>query len=109
MMPWIDMHDLLGIVEKVINDESINGAVNATAPNPVNNLEFSKTLAKAMRRPLFLTTPTFLMYVLFGKEMVDELLLKGRSVLPMKIQEHGYAFRFSNLEASMNNLFNKEK
>ena len=109
MMPWIDMHDLLGIVEKVMNDESIDGAVNATAPNPVSNMEFSQTLAKAMRRPMFLTTPTFMMYVLFGKEMVDELLLKGRIVLPQKIQEHGYEFRFQRLEKSTNNLFNKEK
>ena len=109
MMPWIDMQDMLGIVEYVINNETLKGAVNATAPKPVSNLAFSKTLAKAMRRPMSLTTPTFMLELFYGKEMVRELLLKGRSVLPMKVQEHGYEFKFATLEQSMNNLFRKEK
>jgi uncharacterized protein (TIGR01777 family) len=109
MMPWIDMHDLLGIVDYVINNESLKEVGNATAPKPVSNLEFSQTLAKAMMRPMFLTTPLFVLELFYGKEMVRELLLKGRSVLPLRLQEHGYAFKFTTLEQSMNNLFKKEK
>jgi len=109
MMPWIDMQDMLGVIEHIINTKELNGAVNATAPRPVNNLEFSKTLAKAMRRPMFLTTPTFMLELFYGKEMVKELLLEGRSVLPTKVQASGYEFKFETLEQSMNNLFKKEK
>lgn len=107
MMPWIDIHDMIGIIEKAMNDENLRGVVNATSPNPVNNLAFSKSLAKALRRPLLLSTPIGLMYLLFGKEMVDELLLKGRAVMPEKIQEHGYVFKFPYLEDSMNKLFGR--
>ena len=109
MMPWIDKQDMLGIIEHIINNKELKGAVNATAPKPVNNLEFSQTLAKALRRAILLPTPLFMLNLLYGKEMVQELLLEGRSVLPTKIQEHGYQFKFETLEQSMNNLFKKEK
>jgi len=109
MMPWIDMHDMLGIIEHLINNETIKGAVNATAPLPVNNLEFSQTLAKSLKRPLLLPTPTFMLKLLYGKEMVQELLLEGRAVSPKKVEENGYQFKFKTLEQSLHNLFNKEK
>ena len=72
IMPWIDMQDMLGIVEKVINDERINTAVNATAPKPVSNEVFSRSLAKALGRPALLTTFPFMLNVLFGKEMSED-------------------------------------
>ncbi|CAA6804121.1 MAG: Cell division inhibitor [uncultured Sulfurovum sp.] len=109
MMPWIDMQDMLGVIEHIINNNELEGVVNATAPMPVNNLVFSKSLAKAMRRPILLPTPVFMLNLLYGKEMVQELLLEGRSVYPVKVQERGYEFKFKTLEASMNNLFKGEK
>ena len=107
IMPWIDMHDMLGIVEKVINDENIKEAVNATAPKSVSNEVFSKALAKGLHRPAFLTTQPFMLNALFGKEMTADILLSGRAVLPLKIEEAGYVFKFKTIESSMNNLFNK--
>jgi len=108
IMPWIDMQDMLGIVEKVINDENIKEAVNATAPKPVSNEVFSKALAKALHRPAFLTTQPFMLNALFGKEMTADILLSGRAVLPLKIEEAGYEFKFKTIESSMNNLFNNK-
>jgi len=109
MMPWIDMHDMLGIIEHIINNEEVVGVVNATAPKPVSNELFSKSLAKAMGRPMFLPTPIFMLELLYGKEMTRTLLLEGRTVLPVKIQEQGYVFKFKTIEESMSNLFGKEK
>ncbi|HHD75324.1 MAG TPA: DUF1731 domain-containing protein, partial [Campylobacterales bacterium] len=109
MMPWIEMHDMLGVIEHSINHESVVGVFNATAPHPVSNEVFSKALAKGMGRPILFPTPVFMIELLFGKEMTRELLLEGRAVLPQKIQEQGYEFKFKTIEEAMNNLFRKEK
>jgi NAD dependent epimerase/dehydratase family enzyme len=79
------------------------GAVNATAPNPVTNQQFSKTLGAVLRRPAILPMPAPVAKLLFG-EMGEELLLQGQSVLPKKLKDSGFEFKYPNLHSSLSQI-----
>lgn len=101
-MSWIHMDDLIGIILYCIDNESVNGAVNATAPNPVTNEYFTETLGKVLKRPTILPVPAILIQLLMG-QMGEELLLSGKKVLPIKITEEGYVFKYMQLEQALLN------
>lgn len=103
-MSWIHIKDLCNIIMYIINNKNIEGPVNCSSPNPVQNREFSKSLAKALSRPMFLTMPSFIVKIIFG-EMGETLLLNGQRVLPNKIIKAGYSFEFDNLKKALDNLF----
>ena len=105
-MSWIHIKDLCNIIMYIINNKKIEGAVNGTAPNPVQNKGFSKTLAKSLNRPMFLTMPSFIVKIIFG-EMGETLLLNGQRVSPNKIIKSGYSFEFDNLEKALDNIYPK--
>ena len=102
-MSWIHIKDLCNIIMYIINNKNIEGPVNATSPNPLQNRDFSKALAKSLNKPMFLTMPSFIVRVVFG-EMGDALLLRGQKVLPSKITRAGYCFEFGNLNKALANL-----
>jgi NAD dependent epimerase/dehydratase family enzyme len=77
--------------------------VNAVAPNPVTNAEFTASLGKVLSRPTFFTMPAFAAHMAFG-EMGDELLLGSTRVYPKKLLESGYKFRHSELEAALEHI-----
>jgi NAD dependent epimerase/dehydratase family enzyme len=79
------------------------GAVNATAPNPVTNQQFSRTLGAVLRRPVILHMPAPVAKLLFG-EMGEELLLQGQSVLPKKLKDSGFEFKYPNLHSSLSQI-----
>lgn len=103
-MSWIHIKDLCNIIMYIINNKNIEGPVNAAAPNPLQNRDFSKALAEALNRPMFLTMPSFIVKIIFG-EMGEALLLNGQRVLPDKITKAGYSFEFDNLKKALDNLF----
>lgn len=103
MMSWIHIDDLIGIITLCINDKTLSGPVNGTAPEPVTNARFSHAFAQAMHRPDLMTLPAFNMKLVFG-EMAESLLLQGQSVLPKKALAHGYQFRFSQVENAFQDL-----
>ena len=103
-MSWIHMDDLIGIILFIIDQNSVQGAINATAPNPVTNQSFSKTLGATLNRPAFLTMPSFLLNIMLG-EMSEELLLTGQRVIPAKLVEQGYAFQFPELGSALADIF----
>ncbi len=105
-MSWIHMHDFLGLIAHIINQPSIQGAINATAPTPVNNAEFSRVLGKVLKRPSKLSIPEANMKILLG-EMAEELLLKGQHVIPEKALASGYQFQYASLEAALKQLLGK--
>ncbi len=107
-MSWISVHDVIGAIYHAINDDSIEGPVNAVSPKPVTNLEFTTTLGTVLNRPTFLTIPSLLLRALFG-EMADETLLSSARVMPSKLLSSGYEFQFTELEASLRNLLGKPK
>lgn len=103
-MSWIHIKDLCNIIMYIINNKNIEGPVNGVASNSVQNRDFSKALAKALNRPMFLTMPSFIVKIMFG-EMGETLLLNGQRVLPNKITKAGYSFEFDNLNKALDNLF----
>ncbi|MCZ6486100.1 MAG: TIGR01777 family oxidoreductase [Acidobacteria bacterium] len=102
-MSWIHIKDELEAIEYAIEHDEIEGPLNLTAPNPVTNEEFSRTLARVLRRPAFFRVPGFVLRLLLG-EMAETLLLKGQRVLPKKLEQSGYQFSFPNLSRAFEDL-----
>ncbi len=102
-MSWIHLEDLIGIILYCIDHDNVSGAVNATAPNPVTNKFFTKTLGKVLKRPTIFPMPTIVVKLLMG-QMGEELLLSGKKVLPEKITKAGYVFKYVQLEEALLNV-----
>lgn len=101
-MPWIAIDDIVGIIHFVLENE-ISGAINTTAPNPVTNYDFTKTFGKVINRPTIFPIPEFAIKLMFG-EMGETLLLQGSRVVPKRLQELGYKFKFTDLEEAMKHV-----
>lgn len=100
---WIHIRDEINAIRFLMENESCNGAYNLTAPQPVQNKEFTRTLGKVLSRPAFLPAPGFILRLFLGK-MANELLLKGLKVLPNRLINEGFVFGFSNLEKALNDI-----
>jgi len=102
-MSWIHMDDLIGIIRYAIETETVTGAINGTAPNPVTNKTFSTTLGRILKRPAFIPMPAFVMKLMLG-EMAEELLLSGQRVVPNKIIKAGYQFKYPELKNAFESI-----
>lgn len=102
-MSWIHLDDLTGIIVYCIDHDSLEGPVNCTAPNPVNNKIFTKALGKVLKRPTFLPVPVVIVKLLMG-QMGEELLLTGKKILPKKIVKKGYKFKFEQVDKALLNI-----
>jgi len=99
-MSWIDRDDVIALIEWAIDTPSVRGTYNATAPHPVTNREFAKSLGRALHRPALLPTPGFALRLVFGR-MADEMLLAGQRVVPSTATAEGFVFRYPTLDASL--------
>jgi uncharacterized protein (TIGR01777 family) len=102
-MPWIHIQDIVNIVLYCINETSLQGAINGTAPQPVRNHEFVKTLGAVLKRPAFFPMPATVVKLLFG-QMGEELLLQGKAVVPKKLQDSGFQFQYTNLQSALSDI-----
>lgn len=100
-MSWIHIDDVLGIIHFIMNAQ-ISGAINTTTPNPVTNREFTTILGKILNRPTFAKMPENLLKLIFGE--MSELLIFGQRVVPEKLLNYGYHFKYPGLEAALNNI-----
>lgn len=103
-MSWIHIDDLIGIIVHIINLPTLDGPINGTAPFPVTNAEFTRTLGKVMRRPTLFNLPSFILKLAFG-EMAEIILLNGQKVMPTKMLENKYEFEYKSLEEALSNIF----
>jgi len=101
-MSWISMEDHISVINYVIENENIRGAVNSVSPNPVTNEEFTKTLGEVLYRPTFLPLPEFAVSMVFG-EMGDALLLASTKVLPKRLEDAGFQFKYPQLKPAIEN------
>ncbi len=101
-MSWIHRDDWVRLVKTTGFEPDARGAFNATAPAPVTNTEFTRTLGRVLRRPAFMPVPTFTLRALFG-ELADTLVT-GQRVLPAHAERLGFEFRFRQLEAALTDL-----
>ncbi len=102
-MSWLTLPEAAGILRFAIEDTRLRGPINAVAPHPVRNLEFTKTLGKVLRRPTIFPVPPLALRALLG-EMADALLLSSQHVLPQKLEEIRYPFQHPELEAGLRAL-----
>jgi uncharacterized protein (TIGR01777 family) len=98
-MSWIHLEDQVRLIIHIVNDSQACGPINATAPNPVQNKQFSRVLGGVLHRPSWLPTPSFVLRVGFG-EMAD-ILLTGQRVVPAAAQRLGFEFRYPELRQAL--------
>jgi uncharacterized protein (TIGR01777 family) len=105
-MSWIALDDVLGVVARVLDDETLRGPVNAVAPSPVTNAEFTATLARVLRRPAILPMPALAARAAFG-EVADELLLASQRVIPKRLLEASHRFGWPTLSAALSHTLGR--
>jgi uncharacterized protein len=99
-LSWIALDDIAGAYLHALAREDLDGPVNAVAPNPVTNAEFTATLARILHRPAVLHVPAFAPRLVLG-EFADEMLFSSMRVRPARLQATGYRFRFPELEPAL--------
>ncbi len=98
--PWIHRTDWVNLVRFLIEAPDAVGAVNATAPTPVTNAEFTAELGRALGRPTYIPVPRLALRILLG-EMADALLLSGQRATPVKAQHLGFSFTYPRLSLAL--------
>jgi uncharacterized protein (TIGR01777 family) len=106
-MAWIHRDDLVGMVIAALEDERWSGPINATAPEPVSNREFSRALGRALRRPALLPVPGAALGLLYGE--MAEIITAGARVVPAKPLVLGYSFKHPHLEAALCSALGREQ
>jgi uncharacterized protein len=98
---WIEIEDLLRLIEWALTRQALCGGVNAVSPDAVTNADFTRTLALALGRPAFLPVPAAAVNLVFG-EMGRDVLLASARVRPARLLADGFEFRFPQLESALN-------
>ncbi|WP_284141573.1 MULTISPECIES: TIGR01777 family oxidoreductase [unclassified Virgibacillus] len=101
-MSWVHVEDVVRMIRFCMDNESIQGPINVTAPNPKRNIDFMKTLTKTIKRPFWFHTPSPLLNLVTGE--MSQLILKGQYVLPRKAEDHQYSFSYPYLEEALQSL-----
>ncbi len=104
-VPWIHVGDVAGALLRCLDDEGAVGPVNVTAPNPVTNAELSRALGRALHRPAVLPVPGAAVRALYGE--MATIVLTGQRVLPARLLELGYEFRFPELEPALRDVLRR--
>ncbi len=99
---WIHMRDLVQSIGFLLERDDAAGVFNLTAPNPVTNAEFGRTVAKIMHRPYWLPAPAFMLRLLLGE--MSTLVLDGQRVLPKRLLEMGFPFAYGELRGALEDL-----
>ncbi|HSB61594.1 MAG TPA: TIGR01777 family oxidoreductase [Vicinamibacteria bacterium] len=105
-MSWIALDDVIGAFHHALATTSLEGPVNACAPEPVTNERFTKTLGKVLSRPTIAPLPAFAARLAFG-EMADALLLSSTRMRPERLLDSGYRFRYPELEGALRHLLGR--
>jgi hypothetical protein len=105
-MSWIHVDDWVQMVYWAVTTSTVQGPLNVTAPEPVTNAEFARTLGSALRRPAIVPAPAFALRLVLG-EMADALILGGQRVLPARAQSLGFSFRYATLDAALRAVYGR--
>ncbi len=105
-MSWITLADEVAALVWLLESD-IEGPVNLTAPNPVTNAEFTKTLGEVLRRPTLLPTPKPALWARLGRELAQELLYSSARVQPSVLSDNGFEFSDPQLRGALESLLRK--
>jgi uncharacterized protein len=100
---WIHIDDEVGILLWALDNEKVSGTINSTAPNPVTNREFSHAIGRALGRPASVPVPGFVLDLKFGGEF-GRVLRGGQRVIPRRVLDLGYKFRYPEIDGALKNL-----
>lgn len=106
-MSWIGIDDLVDIYLRALLDRALLGAVNAVAPDPLRNTDYSRTLARILRRPAALTVPSFGPAMIFGAEGAEEFVRASQRVRPHRLTETAHQFRHPDLDTTLRHLLGR--
>lgn len=101
---WISLRDEIGAVMHALEQPALAGAVNASAPAPVTNREYTAALGRALHRPAVVAVPPFALRLALGRQLADELLLGGLRVMPARLLDSGYRFRDPTLGGALEEM-----
>lgn len=101
-MSWVHRQDLVRLILWLLEHEHTQGSYNGTAPMPLRNRDFARTLGKVLQRPTLVNTPAVALKLMFGE--MSSLLLTGQHVLPLRAQAEGFVFEHPELEAALRDL-----
>jgi uncharacterized protein len=99
-MSWIHLDDEVALILWALDNEQVSGVINATAPVPVTNREFSKSLARALHRPAVIPTPKLAVAALRGRELAD-VVFGGARVIPRRALDLGFEFNYREIDPAM--------
>ncbi len=102
-MPWIHLDDLIGLFLHAAAHHEVSGPMNAVAPNPVTNREFTRTLAAALHRPAMFPAPGAMLKLAIGE--FAEVLLASQRVMPRVAERTGYLFQYPDLAGALEAIF----
>ena len=97
--------DLVRVMQRALIDDELRGPINAIAPMPVSNREFTRTLGKVLRRPTLMPVPRFVLKLLFGE--LTSVLLGSQRGRPQRLLEAGFKFDYANIESALRSLLQK--
>jgi uncharacterized protein (TIGR01777 family) len=102
VISWIHIEDMVSAIRFLVENHHTQGVYNLTAPNPVTNQEFSAAMGTAMKRPSFVPVPTFVLKLALGE--VSTLAVDGQRVIPLRLLEAGYRFKYQHLVDALGQL-----
>jgi NAD dependent epimerase/dehydratase family enzyme len=106
--PWIAVDDTVGLYVHALGSDDIDGVLNVSAPAPVTNEEFTRTLARVLRRPVLpLKVPRLAPSLLLGREAADALLFTSMRMLPERALASGFTFAYPELEGALRHLYGR--
>jgi hypothetical protein len=100
-LSWISLPDEVGAVLHALGEPALRGPVNATAPAPVTNREFTRALGRALHRPAVMAVPGFALQVALGPDLASEMVLAGQRVLPNRLSATGYHFAHGDIDGAL--------
>ncbi|MEM9414838.1 MAG: TIGR01777 family oxidoreductase [Planctomycetota bacterium] len=106
-MSWVALADMVRILLFALDTSTLHGPVNAVAPAPATNRDFTTTLGKVLGRPTLLPVPAFVPKLLYGKEAAEALVLGSIRVVPEALQAAGFRFDYPTLEAALRHELNR--
>ncbi len=106
-MSWIDRSDLIRVMLFLLSQEQLSGAINATAPEPTTNGDFTKKVADKFNRPVFFKVPDYVLKTMLGE--LSQLFLEGQRVIPEKLLEAGFRFNHNSFDGMLSVFDKKEK
>ena len=102
---WIHVEDVANAILFCINNTQVSGPVNFTAPQPMRMKDFGETMADVLQKPHWLVIPSFVIQTALGQ--MSTLILEGQKVLPQKLIENGYSFRYPDLTSALKQMMNE--